>query len=207
MLTQNHSDSDLYIGPSPWRLGLAFCMFLGLVGVGGWGLSNFLLKPDQPLLTLDQSATGKTHIETTSAGGGEPLFYRVVGNAGVVEGSPFEHESSLEQELQSLNAAKDAPKPESPELSSQIRGKLPVAAKAPTYTIELKKTTDRHEAEDLVSALQSKGIQAFYTPMLSDNFVTYRVRVGIYTSKAVAQKDLAAINPHVSHPGQISELH
>jgi len=76
----------------------------------------------------------------------------------------------------------------------------------PTYTIDLKKTTDRHEAEELVNKLQAKGIQAFYTPMLSNNFVIYRVRVGIYESKAIAQKDLLAINVHLERPGVIVAL-
>lgn len=206
MFTKNHSDADLYIGPSPWRLGIAFCMFLSLVGVGGWGLSNFLSKPDQG----NDSSAGEPPPKPPQATGfgevGEPLFYRVVGNTGVMEGSPFEHESSLEQELQTWRTENSALKPGTPGSPPPSRDPLAASAKTPSYTIELKKTTDRHEAEELVSALQTKGIQAFYTPMLSENYVIYRVRVGIYTSKAVAQKDLASMSPLVSSPGQITEL-
>lgn len=183
-----------FIGPHPWRLFAAFCLFMAFIAIGGWILSKTL-----GALSLTQDFKQKNnkaeHQKAGVSSGKELLFYRVVGNTSIFEPSLSENNSTLEEELNKT--------PKNPTLDA---GSESSVTKPINYTIEIKKTTDRSEAEELVKSLQSKGIQAFYTPMLSNNFVIYRVRVGIYGSKAIAQKDLLMIAPHAKGTPLIAVL-
>ncbi len=68
------------------------------------------------------------------------------------------------------------------------------------YTLEIKSTADRVEAERIVDRLAEKGIEAFYTPLAADGHIVYRIRRGIYPNQteAEAAAGLLAKQHHVS---------
>jgi hypothetical protein len=57
------------------------------------------------------------------------------------------------------------------------------------YTLEIKVTETRSEAEQLIDTLREKGIDAYYTPIAVKGRVQYRVRFGIYNDAANAQAE------------------
>jgi hypothetical protein len=56
------------------------------------------------------------------------------------------------------------------------------------YTLELKVAKSREEAEELIDSLHNAGIDAYYTPLSRAGHIVYRVRRGIYSSPAEANK-------------------
>lgn len=49
------------------------------------------------------------------------------------------------------------------------------------FTLEIKITETRDEAEQLIDRLRQKGVDAYYTPIAIRGRVQYRVRYGMYT--------------------------
>lgn len=62
-----------------------------------------------------------------------------------------------------------------------------------SYTLELKVTTDRSEAEALIDALNGRGIDAYFTPLSRQGRIVYRVRRGIFPSRKEATKAALAL--------------
>lgn len=66
------------------------------------------------------------------------------------------------------------------------------------YTLEIKVTETRSEAEQLIDTLREKGVDAYYTPIAVKGRVQYRVRFGIYNNPdnalAESQKIIQAHN-------------
>lgn len=60
-----------------------------------------------------------------------------------------------------------------------------------SFTLELKVTNNRAEAESLIDSLSSKGVDAYYTPLSRAGRVVYRVRRGMFTNKKDADKAAA----------------
>ena len=56
------------------------------------------------------------------------------------------------------------------------------------YTLEIRMTKSRREAEAIVDQLAEQGVQAYYTPLQRNGRVVYRVRRGIYTSMKLAKR-------------------
>ena len=69
-------------------------------------------------------------------------------------------------------------------------GKSPLKT---SYTLEIKVTTSREEAEQLIDTLHAMGVEAYYTPLARAGRVVYRVRRGIYTSAKDASQAALAI--------------
>jgi cell division septation protein DedD len=62
-----------------------------------------------------------------------------------------------------------------------------------SYTLEIKVTTSREEAEQLIDTMHAMGVEAYYTPLARAGRVVYRVRRGIYTSAKDASQAALAI--------------
>lgn len=54
------------------------------------------------------------------------------------------------------------------------------------FTLEIKVTETREDAEQLIDSLRKKGVDAYYTPIAVRGRVQYRVRYGIYTDPKIA---------------------
>jgi hypothetical protein len=79
----------------------------------------------------------------------------------------------------------------------------PVAYEAPkagqklSYTLEIKVTRDRNEAETLIDVLAKDGVEAYFTPLSRQGQVVYRVRRGVFpTQRAAAAAQLALKEEH-----------
>jgi hypothetical protein len=55
------------------------------------------------------------------------------------------------------------------------------------FTIEIAKLSSRDQAELLIKDLAKIGLDAYYTPLLKDGRVIYRVRYGIFDSESGAK--------------------
>lgn len=56
------------------------------------------------------------------------------------------------------------------------------------YTLELKHFSSQSDAEKELERLAKLGIDAYFTPVISDGKVLYRVRRGIYPSQVMANR-------------------
>lgn len=66
-----------------------------------------------------------------------------------------------------------------------------------TYTLEIKVTKSKAEAEKLIDDLSAHGIEAYYTPLSRQGQVVYRVRRGVFPSqKAASRASLALKEQH-----------
>lgn len=61
------------------------------------------------------------------------------------------------------------------------------------YTIEIAKLNTRDQAETLIKGLAQKGLDAYYTPLLKDGRVIYRVRYGIFDTEVLARSAMKSI--------------
>ncbi len=61
------------------------------------------------------------------------------------------------------------------------------------FTIEIAKLTSRVDAESLIKSLAQKGLDAYYTPLLKDGRVIYRVRYGIFDTETLARSMMKTI--------------
>ena len=78
----------------------------------------------------------------------------------------------------------------SPIVNNEINVNKP-NAKGPSdgFTLEIKVTETREEAEQLIDSLREKGMDAYYTPIAIRGRVQYRVRYGIYNDPKKAAAD------------------
>ena len=67
----------------------------------------------------------------------------------------------------------------------------PNLATKQSYTLEIKVTSTREDAEKVIDGLTAQGVEAYYTPLSRQGHVVYRVRRGVFTSHKAAS--LAAI--------------
>ncbi len=68
----------------------------------------------------------------------------------------------------------------------QVKDSAP--APADMYTVAIKVTSSRSEAEELVKALRSRNIEAYFTPMQRQGRVIYHVRSGVFPSEQGATR-------------------
>jgi hypothetical protein len=214
------TDEPPYIGPDPWRIAGAFILFLSCLAGGGWWLAHQFHWLADSGVPVDSAHTTGTHEAR------EVLFYRNIGDAPHVDASIYEGHSSLEEEIRALAIDREgegegtgrqegANSPEEKEGFVNSANSLDHGDLRPLplnvlershFTIELAKTTEKKEAEDLVKQLQLKGIQAYFTPLLSNHYVIYKVCIGIFESQKTAEKTLASLTPHLNRPGKVTEL-
>lgn len=75
---------------------------------------------------------------------------------------------------------------------------VPTVIREPTkdqtsFTLEIDFTNKREDAERLIANLRQRGIDAYYTPFSRSGKIIYRVRHGIYSSRAAAKTAQVAI--------------
>ena len=61
---------------------------------------------------------------------------------------------------------------------------------SPSYTVEIRIARSQIEADKLIETLRTAGIEAFYTPVNTNGYVSYPVRVGTFDSLAKAELHL-----------------
>ncbi len=61
------------------------------------------------------------------------------------------------------------------------------------FTIEIAKMGSREQAETMIKSLAQKGLDAYYTPLLKDGRVIYRVRYGMFDSEASAKSAMKSL--------------
>ena len=74
------------------------------------------------------------------------------------------------------------------------------------YTLEIKVTETRAEAEQLIYTLREKGVDAYYTPIAVKGRVQYRVRFGIYNNPDNAQAESQKIIQAHNVPNKVIKL-
>jgi hypothetical protein len=105
-----------------------------------------------------------------------PLFYATIGDS-----RPEEHGGVVAEDAQShLSEAK--------------------------FTIEIAKLGTREQAEALIKNLAQKGLDAYYTPLLKDGRVIYRVRYGVFDTEILARSMLKSIQAKHSLKATLSRM-
>ena len=193
-MTPHQSDPHPLVGPSSWRLALAFSLFLSLLGSSLWWViqhTTFLTGTNRDKRSMNSSLNRQQEAD-------HRFFYQRIGTAPLFDPPPGYHAQSLEDELESLlmTTTKRA--------SGLTKPKDAILPEA--YTIEVIASTDQDEAEKMVRSLKKNGIQAFYTPLLSNDSVIYRVRIGIFESQESAEKKLSMIKKHLRNPASVTVL-
>lgn len=65
------------------------------------------------------------------------------------------------------------------------------------FTIEIAKLSSRDQAESLIKNLAKGGLDAYYTPLLKDGRVIYRVRYGIFDTEAGAKSAAKSVQTKI----------
>lgn len=115
-------------------------------------------------------------VGTSQQNQAEPLFYTTIGD------------STLDE------TATTAPQ--------NNNGKLPTTK----YTIEIGVLDSREEAEGMVRELAAAGVDAFFTPLLKDGRVIFRVRHGIFDSEASAKSAAKSISSRHKLKATVGEM-
>lgn len=74
------------------------------------------------------------------------------------------------------------------------------------YTIEIGVLDSRESAEALVKKLADSGLNAYFTPLLKDGRVIFRVRHGIFDSEATAKSTAKTINSRHKLKATVGEM-
>lgn len=61
------------------------------------------------------------------------------------------------------------------------------------YTAEIEATTEIQKAQQTVTTLSRKGVDAFYTPLNRNGNVIFRIRSGVFTSEREAKRHAATL--------------
>lgn len=152
--------------PSVWRLALAWLLFTSSVAAGIYGLAQL------PALASRMSGGEarrvvknrlKSNIKSAPPPVDKPFFYNSVGHAPAADG---EGDAAM------------------PPLEPGMAGHLSDGS----YTLELKISANRGEAEQMVDEYRDLGVEAYYTPLARAGKVLYRIRRGIYPSRRAAER-------------------
>lgn len=112
-----------------------------------------------------------------------PLPYREIGRSA----PPFDKPSTESKNVTQKNASSQSSRDQ--------------------YTIEVKAFANRTEAEQYVDHLVGRGLNAYYTPLQSeDGRVIYRVRLGVFPSYTMAEKVSLQIKKDQNISNQIVRL-
>jgi|GEM_PF-2521698 len=99
-------------------------------------------------------------------------------------------ETGTEPEPLSYTIIGDSPSPGSPDATGEnIQDALPENK----FTIEIAKMGNREQAETVIKSLAQKGIDAYYTPLLKDGRVIYRVRFGMFDTEVSAKAAMKSL--------------
>jgi septal ring-binding cell division protein DamX len=91
--------------------------------------------------------------------------------------------------------------------TGQLETEAPVKSPArSSYTLEIKATTSRSEAEAVVDSLQKDGIEAYYTPLNNQGRIVYRVRRGIFTTAEAAKNAAVALKDSRGIASKVTQL-
>ena len=82
----------------------------------------------------------------------------------------------------------------------------PAAIESSTYTLELKVTHDRKEAERTVAKLHSEGVDAYYTPLTREGRLIYRIRQGMFGTETAAKQAAIALNQDYKIKAEVVQL-
>ena len=74
------------------------------------------------------------------------------------------------------------------------------------FTIEIAKLNSRELAEKTIKDLAQHGLEAYYTPLLKDGRVIYRVRYGIFETEALARTAKKSIDSKHALKTTISQM-
>jgi hypothetical protein len=195
-MTFDQIEDSASLTPNPKRIALALVLFLAL-------LSSFLWIAIYRIPFFTSYRERKEHLShdiSPDLDHNDTFFYQSVGAAPFFDAPAEYHSRSLEDELNLLSTSSSLSHRET-ESHDAESARLPEA-----YTIEVAALTDKEATEKLVESLKLKGIQAFYTPLLSQNFVIYRVRIGVFQSHDSAIKTLASIKKHLKTKAVVSAL-
>jgi hypothetical protein len=74
------------------------------------------------------------------------------------------------------------------------------------FTIEIAKLSSRDQAEVLIKSLAQKGLDAYYTPLLKDGRIIYRVRYGVFDTEVLARSMMKSIQAKHSLKTTLSRM-
>lgn len=74
------------------------------------------------------------------------------------------------------------------------------------YTVDVKTTSTREEAEQVLKELTSAGLLGYYTPVRQKDRVVYHVRLGVYQDEREAQRTLATLQTKTKIAGSVAQL-
>lgn len=120
----------------------------------------------------------------------------------------------LRQEKTSPQAGTDpAPLPydtigDSPAAAPADAASVDPAASLPEekFTIEIAKMGSREQAEAMIKSLAQKGLDAYYTPLLRDGRVIYRVRYGMFDTEASAKTAMKSLQAKHGLKASVSRM-
>jgi len=99
-------------------------------------------------------------------------------------------ETGTEPEPLSYTTIGDSPAPGSPDATGETsQDALPENK----FTIEIAKMGSREQAESMIKSLAQKGLDAYYTPLLKDGRVIYRVRLGMFDTEVSAKSAMKSL--------------
>lgn len=74
------------------------------------------------------------------------------------------------------------------------------------YTVDVKTTSTREEAEQVLKDLTNAGLLGYYTPVRQKDRVVYHVRLGVYQDEREAQRTLATLQNKTKIAGSVTQL-
>ena len=61
------------------------------------------------------------------------------------------------------------------------------------FTVEIKIAESRQEAEQVIELLRERSVEAYYTPLNQSGRIVYRVRLGVFSKRLVAEQVAAKL--------------
>jgi hypothetical protein len=74
------------------------------------------------------------------------------------------------------------------------------------FTIEIAKMTSREQAESMIKSLAQRGLDAYYTPLLKDGRVIYRVRYGMFDTESNAKSAMKSLQTKLGLKTTVSRM-
>lgn len=173
-------NEPVYVGSPMMRLLLALAIFGAVVFGGAWLAMSWPLSiPWGPIDSQTAAVEVKKPTPSTDAAGDAAFFYGAIGAA------PDSEDAAEDKDGDGVNDE---------------------SGSSASYTLELKMTQDRAEAEALIATLAAKGVEAYYTPVMRGGHVYYRVRRGIFTSAKAADHAAVALKKDYGVKPQVVRL-